>query len=114
MRNGARLVFLALLLGVVLVSVLSVRRLGFSVEPPYDKIAHLGMYFVLAFFAALGWPQWRGVALIGLPLVGLALEAAQTLTPAREFSWADVFANAAGIGLAVAVSAAITRWLDRG
>ena len=78
----------------------------------YDKQAHLAAYFVLAMFAALGWPAWRAAALIGLPLAGLALEAGQSAT-GRDFDWGDALANAAGIGLAVALSAALTRRLDR-
>lgn len=93
-------------------SVLSERRMGFSMGS-WDKIVHFGAWFALAFFAALGWPKWRGLALVGLPLVGLALEVVQMMTPTRGFSWFDALANAAGIGIAVAVSAMLTRWLER-
>ncbi len=77
-----------------------------------DKIVHLAAWFGLALLAALGWPRWRGLALIGLPLVGLALEVAQQ-GAGRDFDWLDALANAAGIGLAVALSAVITRLLAR-
>jgi len=76
----------------------------------YDKLLHLAGYFALAMMAALGWPRWRGAALVGLPLVGLALEVAQT-SIGRNFDWKDALTNAAGIGVAVAASAALTRWL---
>ena len=112
MRNAARLAFLVMFAVIVVVSVLSERRLGFSIGH-WDKHVHFAGWFVLAFFAALGWPRWRGLALVGLPLVGLALEAAQTMTPARSFSWLDALANAAGIGIAVAISAVLTRWVER-
>ncbi len=112
MRSAARFAFAVLLVIVAFGSVLSGNSLGFTVGS-WDKIIHFSGWFALAFFAALGWPAWRGLALVGLPLVGLALEVAQTITPTREFSWLDAFANAAGIGVAVAVSAMLTRWLDR-
>lgn len=112
MRIAARLTFFVLLTVIVFGSLLSERRLGFTVGD-WDKIAHFGGWFALAFFAALGWPRWRGLALVGLPLVGLALEVAQTMTPARQFSWLDALTNAAGIGIAVSVSAVLTRWFDR-
>ena len=112
MRRAARAAFLVVLAAVATGSVVSSGS-TIGLTPPWDKLAHLGAYFLLAFLAALGWPRWRGVALVGLPLVGLALEAAQTLSPARTFSWTDALANAAGIGLAVAATAILTRWLGR-
>jgi len=78
----------------------------------YDKVTHLAAYFALAMLAALGWPRWRGVALVSLPLIGLALEAGQSAT-GRNFEWTDALANAAGIGIAVAISAILTSWLSR-
>lgn len=81
--------------------------------PQNDKFTHMAGYFALAMLAAMGWPRFRGLALVGLPLLGLALEAAQTLTPTRGFSWLDAGANAVGIGLAVAMSALLTRWITR-
>jgi len=79
----------------------------------YDKPLHLAAYFALALLAALGWPRWRVAALLGLPLAGLAVEAAQSAT-GRSFEWGDALANAGGIGIAVALSFVVTRFLDRG
>jgi len=112
MRIAARVAFFVLLATILVGSLMPEARLGFSFGS-WDKIAHFGGWFALAFFAALGWPRWRGLALVGLPLVGLALEVAQTATPDRQFSWLDALANAAGIGIAVAISAGLTRWFDR-
>ncbi len=78
----------------------------------YDKIVHLAAWFGLALLAALGWSRWRGLALVGLPLIGLGVEVAQQ-SVGRDFEWADALANAAGVGLAVALSAVVTRWLAR-
>lgn len=79
----------------------------------YDKALHFSGYFGLAILGALGWPRLRGVFLLGLPLLGLGLEVAQGYAPGREFDWADALTNGAGIGLAVALSAALTGWLGR-
>jgi VanZ family protein len=77
-----------------------------------DKTVHLVAYFGLGLLAALGWPRWKGVALIGLPLVGLAVEVAQRQV-GRHFDWGDALANAAGIGAGVTVAALIVSLLER-
>lgn len=79
----------------------------------YDMLLHMAGYFSLALLAGIGWPRRRGLALVGLPLFGLALEVAQSATPARSFSWMDALANAVGVGLAVALCAMLMHWLDR-
>lgn len=107
-----RIGFFVALVAVVAGSIVPNAWLSGSV-PPNDKLTHMAGYFALAMLAAMGWPRLRGLALVGLPLLGLALEGAQTLTPARSFSWLDAGANAVGIGLAVAVSAVLTRWITR-
>ena len=112
-RRACRSLFLVALLTVALASLLPEGTVG-AIPRPWDKVAHFGAWFLLAALAALGWPRWRGLALVGLPLAGLTMEAAQALTPAREFSWADALANAAGVGVAVTATAALTSWLDRG
>ena len=78
----------------------------------YDKSLHMAAYFALALLAAMGWPRWRVAALLGLPLVGLGVEVAQSAT-GRSFDWADALANAGGIGVAVALSFVFTRWMER-
>jgi len=112
LRLACRIGFFIALVAVVAGSIVPGAWLGGPVLQN-DKLTHMAGYFALAMLAAMGWPRLRGAALVGLPLLGLALEAVQTLTPARGFSWLDAGANAAGIGLAVAASAVLTRWITR-
>ncbi len=107
-----RIGFYVALAGIAVGSLAPGDSLSFHLGGGSDKLVHLGGYFALALMAAMGWPRWRGVALVGLPLLGLALEMVQILDPMRMFSWADALANAIGIGMAVAASAALTRWLQ--
>lgn len=111
LRTLCRLAFVLALLVVAGASLVPMAWLGFRIDG-YDKPVHLAAYFALAMLAALGWPRWRVAALLGLPLAGLALEAAQSAT-GRSFEWGDALANAGGIGIAVALSFVVTRWLER-
>jgi len=66
-----------------------------------DKWAHLATYLLLAFLADASWPE-RGfdgqkwVLLLGY---GVLIELTQSQIPNREFSLADMLANASGIAL---------------
>jgi len=110
-RTLCRVAFALALLVIAGASLAPMAVVGFALDT-YDKPAHLAAYFALALLAAMGWPRWRTVVLIGLPLVGLAMEAAQGAT-GRSFDWVDALANAGGIGVAVALSFVFTRWMDR-
>ncbi len=112
LRTLSRFAFAIALLALLFGSLVSERQLGFSVSG-YDKVVHIAGYFALAILGALGWPQRRMIFLLALPLLGVGLEAAQTLTPDRQFSWQDALANGAGIGLGVAFSVWLTRWTER-
>ncbi|MBY6033752.1 VanZ family protein [Marinobacter daepoensis] len=67
---------------------------------PNDKINHLIAFLELTLVTRLAWPRlsvfWYAPALLGF---GLALEAVQANLPYRDFSIADLAADAAGIGL---------------
>lgn len=107
-----RLGFVVGLVAVIIGGLASERQLGVSFDG-IDKLVHFAAFFALALLGALGWPARRGLFLLALPLVGVALEAAQTFSPTRSFEWGDALANSAGVGFAVAVSVAVTRWLAR-
>ena len=64
-----------------------------------DKWAHLLTYLVLAFLVDASWPDRGFDHRKWLPLLGygLLIELAQSQIPNREFSLADLLANAAGI-----------------
>jgi hypothetical protein len=67
---------------------------------PSDKVNHLIAFVELTLLARLGWPG-QSVLRYALPLLafGLALELVQSQLDHRDFSWADLLADAAGIAL---------------
>lgn len=67
---------------------------------PYaDKVQHAFAFFVLWVMGArTGW--WRTLSLAGLLLgLGALIEVAQGLTGYRDASWADLAADALGVGI---------------
>ncbi len=69
----------------------------------FDKWKHIASYFALM---AVSYPAYRAPRFelriaAGLTLLGIALEAAQSLQPQRFASMADAAVNVAGIALAV-------------
>ena len=69
----------------------------------YDKVAHFAVYgFLALFFLPQVWPEnrkWFGW--IGLGLFGGMVELLQNFKLDGEVSWADFWANIAGIGFVV-------------
>lgn len=71
-----------------------------------DKWVHVVAFFILAAWTAQLHPPspalwWRGLALVAY---GIGTEAMQALLPWRSADWADVMANALGVGLGLAVA----------
>lgn len=68
----------------------------------WDKGLHLTAFYVLAVMGAIAYPalrlRWIG---LGLLVFGLSIEGLQKLV-GRDSSWADFFADAFGVGLALA------------
>lgn len=74
---------------------------------PDDKLMHAGAFAVLAWLAlglAAG-PVAAAAWMAGLALAGWLIECLQALVPDRGFSWGDIAANLAGIGVAILVRA---------
>ena len=67
---------------------------------PSDKVNHVIAFVELTLLARLGWPG-RTVFHYLVPLLayGLALELVQSQLDHRDFSWADLLADAVGIAL---------------
>ncbi|HZP86356.1 MAG TPA: VanZ family protein [Burkholderiales bacterium] len=88
--------------GVALLIYLSLMRNPPSLEMEGgDKLQHIAAYAVLTWWLAQLWlerAQRRWLAL-GLLALGIGLEFAQTLTPYRTFSIADMGADAIGIAV---------------
>lgn len=72
---------------------------------PHDALLHIGAFGLLALPLA-GWPATRDalpLAMLGLWLVGLAVELLQGLVPGRRFGADDLVYNAAGIVLGTGI-----------
>lgn len=90
----------------LLMSVIAILYLATTSEPypvpssANDKVNHLIAFAELTVLARLGWPRVRAIwfvpALIGF---GFLIEGIQSQLPYREFSLADVAADAAGIAI---------------
>jgi len=73
--------------------------------PHFDKLAHAGVYGVLAFTASLAWPAISKPRIfMGCLLYGGAMEVAQgTLTSSRMPSILDFVANGFGAAMALCI-----------
>lgn len=71
---------------------------------PSDKLNHLVAFLELSLLARLGWPRTRPIILLALLAgYGVAIELIQWPLPHREFSVADMAADALGIVLGMAL-----------
>ncbi|HEV8078612.1 MAG TPA: VanZ family protein [Marinobacter sp.] len=77
---------------------------------PSDKVNHLIAFLELTLLVRLGWPQLKPLHFIPLLLgFGMLIEIVQATLPYRDFSLADVAADAAGI----AAGMLIWPWLKK-
>lgn len=87
-------------------------------QVPWDKLAHAGVFALLAVAIALsfgGW-GWRmsALGLLGALLVGLLDEWHQMFLPGRQAGWDDFAADASGALLGLLCMTAVHRtWLRR-
>lgn len=72
-----------------------------------DKIAHFGIFFILAFIMhhAFKWPMWLQIIL--LASYGVGIELMQGMLPHRQASFADFIADVLG---AVSYYASYVLW----
>jgi len=109
----ARIIFVTVL---VILSVLFLWQFGPSSTagiPYFDKMAHFGAFFVLAFtfHRAFPLPLWAGLSV--LTAYGLAIEWAQSLIPYRAAELMDLVADAAGVLCYYGVHFGWQRWQQR-
>jgi VanZ family protein len=77
---------------------------------PSDKVNHLLAFLELTLLVRLGWPQLKPLYFVPLLLgFGMLIEIVQATLPYRDFSLADVTADAAGI----AAGMLIWPWLQK-
>jgi|OpeIllAssembly_1097287.scaffolds.fasta_scaffold179763_2 VanZ family protein len=94
----ARFAFVALLFGIFVLG--SHPAAGHLFLPPWDKLAHIVLFAVIAATIATAWPRlhWAGVLALGL-LIGFADELHQVFLPERHPGWDDGLADLAGLAL---------------
>ncbi len=109
LRTLGRICFFAGIL-VVAVGSLSPQSTGMPFQLS-DKLVHVVAYAVLGVAGAVGYPHRSKAALliVGLTVLGGAIEIAQIYVPGRDGSLLDAAANAIGSILGVASG----RWLNR-
>lgn len=90
-----------MLLGVAVLSLVSISQ-PIRIEQG-DKLTHLLAYGALMYWWGMVHPHRRLSWAIVLALLGVTLEWAQSLTPARTMEWPDGLANLAGVVLALGV-----------
>jgi len=84
-------------------------------SPRVDEYAHLAAFAVLAALSLLAFRRPRSAALsiCCVVVVGLIIEAAQSLVPGRSASLEDVAANLAGVAMGVIVGLPIVLFIRR-
>jgi VanZ family protein len=94
----ARFSFVALLFGIFVLG--SHPAAGHLFLPPWDKLAHIVLFSVIAATIPTTWPRlhWAGVRALGL-LISFADELHQVFLPERHPGWDDGLANLAGLAL---------------
>ncbi|MFC1933429.1 VanZ family protein [Chloroflexota bacterium] len=81
----------------------------------FDKVAHFGLFFVtglVSVFSIRFFSQFRTRMLFGIVFglfLAISTEFAQSLIPLRNMSFYDLFADIAGLGVALALCAFIHR-----
>ena len=85
-----------------------------AVTPPWDKLAHIALHFVVA---SLLWVLFSGRHRVGMvvlcALLAVADEAAQSFMPGRSAEVVDVLASLVGALLAVSMGTLMQRALMR-
>jgi len=65
----------------------------------WDKVQHFSAYllFMVLAFPLAHWHRWRLLTAVGIIAYSVMMEYAQRLSPGRQTSWEDVFANSLGV-----------------
>jgi VanZ family protein len=88
------------MLAVTVLALLPVEHLQSPVFDGWDKAQHALAFWVLTGWALLLWPNAAMRVVVGMLAYGAGLEVAQWAVGWRFAEWADVAADAVGVGLA--------------
>ena len=92
-----RVALVLFLIGIVVVAALSLAPAqALPALDVSDKAEHAAAYAVLAFLGTVAVPRPHRLLVIGLALLGLALELGQLRVPGRSFDLLDAVANVVG------------------
>lgn len=104
-----RVVWTMGIIAFLVISVVPLGRTPLSSIESGDKIAHFGVFFILALFpTATGTVSGRTVIFV-LFLVALGSELLQTLVPYRSWEMLDIAADLLGLFVSLAVGGAVSR-----
>ena len=96
---GLRMLLVAYLLGIILVSLTPGEFVPSSSQLHMDKVGHFLAYGGLGFLIGLTFPRGNGrfVAVLAIIGMGFLLEWGQSFVPGREMSLADGLVNTCGV-----------------
>lgn len=92
----------------VLALLLSAPHTGGLFAPPWDKLAHFGLFGCITFLLAIGLGRRRvHLAFIATVAIGIIDESYQAFLPTRQADWADLFTDV----IAAACAALLVRYI---
>lgn len=107
-----RAIWVAGIIGFLAISVIPTGRNPFSGIEAGDKIAHLGVFFILALFPAATGAVSKKAATVVLVIVAVTSESLQSMLPYRSWEVLDIAADLLGLFAGLAAGYALTRLRD--
>jgi VanZ family protein len=104
-----KILFWSVLLLVVVASLVPTDYLPPPVFSIWDKLQHATAFALLCLLGLLAYDSSRIRVIVGLLVLGAAIEIAQAATGWRFGEWLDLLADGIGIGVALALLAAWPR-----
>jgi VanZ family protein len=104
-----KLMFWGLLLLVVVASLLPIAYLPPPVFSIWDKLQHATAFAALCMLGLMAYGSHRIRVIVGLLVLGAAIEVAQAATGWRYGEWLDLLADGVGIGAAMVLMQAWPR-----
>ena len=110
-QAGARVAFWLLLAAVTVLSLLPVQYLPPQAFSLWDKAEHALAFLGLGLLGLLAYPARPLRLALVLLAFGGAIELVQAATGWRQGEWADLLADAVGLGAGLVLGLAMRRWL---
>ncbi len=107
-----RAIWVAGIIGFLAISVVPIGRNPFPGIEAGDKIAHLGVFFILALFPVVTGVASKRAVIVVLSIVAVGSELLQSLLPYRSWEVIDITADLLGLFAGLAAGYALTRMRD--